>query len=452
MPDWLSTSSSAGFDCTVNRGTIRCSDSESGHQLIISAEDILCILPADGKQTQNSLLFLRKAHGKSELDTTQQIERIPLKSVPKTLPPELLLADIPKHLSAKLHIIVSTASGTGAAKSLFDQLKQLLAHIGLLNYEVHETQSTQTVNELSHLLFIPQAEAGIHQTIILLSGDGGLCDIINAFYNTSRNIRTKPNIALIPAGTGNAMASSTGLLANHNAALTTLLRGRSLPVPAFAATFSPGAVDTQGDEGRYFVTSENGRLKVYGGVVASWGLHAALVADSDTVEYRKFGADRFKMVAQELLFPSNGSATHRYNGVITMTKVDDQGDVEPGRILESNEHMYVLATLVSNLEKDFRISPKSIPMDGSMRLVRFGSMPSERAVQLLSAAYQNGQHVWEDEVLYAEIEAFRIDFLEVDEKWRRVCIDGRVVVVGEGGWMEVRKEKMSLLNILLPEV
>ncbi|RDW83979.1 uncharacterized protein DSM5745_04305 [Aspergillus mulundensis] len=231
-----------------------------------------------------------------------------------------------------------------------------------------------------------------------------------------------------------------------------LLQGNPFPLPVFAATFSQGARYAQSGQTQSTPANNSYGLKIYGGVVASWGIHAALVADSDTAEYRKFGADRFKMAAQELLFPSDGSEAHKYNGTLTLVRYDGKHCMEHEIVIEHEEHVYVLATLVSNLEKGFKISPLSVPLDGSFRIVRFGPMPSQQVMQLLSAAYQDGRHVQDGNVMYSEIQGFRLDFHEVNEKWRRVCIDGRVVVVEENGWMNVHKERRSLVNILLPKL
>lgn len=62
----------------------------------------------------------------------------------------------------------------------------------------------------------------------------------------------------------------------------------------------------------------------------------------------------------------------------------------------------------------------------------------------MGLAYQGGKHVHEEAVGYQEVTAMRVEFLEKDDegeqlrgRWRRVCIDGLIVRVEEGGWMEV---------------
>jgi hypothetical protein len=190
-------------------------------------------------------------------------------------------------------------------------------------------------------------------------------------------------------------------------------------------------------------------------VVASYGFHATLVADSDTVEYRKHGAARFHMIAGNLLFPKAVEGPelgktlppHAYNAKITLLQKKDNstGPESPGAeeavVMDRTEHGYILASLVSNLEETFMISPHSQPMDGQLRLCHFGALSGEKTMEIMTQAYHSGKHVEMDEVGYEPIEGLRIDFNEEDEQWRRVCIDGIIVRVEKGGWMEVRKVK-----------
>lgn len=171
--------------------------------------------------------------------------------------------------------------------------------------------------------------------------------------------------------------------------------------------------------------------------MASYGLHATLVADSDTTEYRKHGNKRFSLAAQNLLFPDGGALPHAYKADVTLKRGQEEEKIE------RKTHGYVLATLVSNLEKTFTISPESRPLDGQLRLVHFGATTGAQAMDVMTAAYRNGAHVgmqWEGgNVGYEAVDGVRINFKEEgsDWKWRRCCIDGLIVAVEEGGWMEV---------------
>jgi diacylglycerol kinase family enzyme len=423
----------------------------------IDFDDILCILP-DPAPSQYRVLFFQK----TEKDSDESEEHTYLKKIDiKSLPSELsrFVTTIPSHLQNAerppvIQVVISTGSGTGKAKTVFqDALQPLFNYTGLEGIEVYETESAQTITELTQSKFINHAAEGIPQTIILLSGDGGLIDILDIFYKSKQTLKTPPNIALIPCGTGNAMASSIGLRSGPIPGLPTLLQGTPSPIPVFGARFSPGSQFVV-DEGRQRTPIESDSddaayRTIHGAVVASWGLHAALVADSDTVEYRKFGIDRFKMAANELLYPSDGSPSHRFKGKITMTLRKDghEGDVRR-EILGNDEHMYALAAMVPRLEKEFLISPESVPLSGEMRFIRFGPMSPEDALHLMTLAYQGGKHVTEETVTYADIEGLRIDFLEDEERWRRVCIDGKIVAVERDGWMELYKEPERLLHLI----
>lgn len=110
-------------------------------------------------------------------------------------------------------------------------------------------------------------------------------------------------------------------------------------------------------------------------------------------------------------------------------------------VINRKEHGYILASLVSNLEKMFTISPASKPLDGQLRVVHFGPLNGEKTMGIMKEAYNNGNHIGIEEVGYESIKGLRISFLEEgqDWKWRRCCVDGLIVGVEQGGWMEVQR-------------
>jgi diacylglycerol kinase family enzyme len=422
--------------------------SDKGIESSIDFKDILCVLSVSAR---HSVLFFDSKPSGHEPERVY-LEKIDVASLPTGLSP--FVTNIPSHLQhetgAVTQVVISTGSGTGRAKTIYqDALRPLFTYLGITNVEVYETESTETIIDLARSRFVELAHNGIPQTIILLSGDGGLVDILDVIYKTKKTISVPPTLALIPCGTGNAMASSIGLRSGPVPGLSTLLQGSASPVPVFIANFSPGSRLVV-DEGRQRTPidtdAEAAGHTLYGAVVASWGLHAALVADSDTAEYRKYGVDRFKMAANELLYPSDGTPSHRFKGKITMTTSDGTNEIR--QAVEELEHMYALTTLVPRLEKEFLISPDSVPLSGQMKFIRFGPMSPEDAMHLMTLAYQGGQHVLESTVTYADIEEVRIDFHEDEEKWRRVCIDGKIVAVERDGWMELCKEPRRLLNLI----
>lgn len=357
------------------------------------------------------------------------------------------------------HIVLSTASGTGLAISFHTTL--LAPLLSLLNlrqhkdYLMHPTTSAQTITQLTQNLFLPTANTGLAQRIILLSGDGGVTNIVNALMQGKRSDKYRaPLLVLLPAGTGNALAHSTGLSWDGTEGLSAMARGFGKAIPLLRVEFSMGAKTVlPGGEGEVEIEGRTvaGRPLVFGAVVASWGLHASLVADSDSEEYRRFGVERFRRAAEENLFPADGSEPHAYRAKVSFKMSGDareEGWVEVGR----EAHSYVLATLVSNLERDFVISPDSKPLDGRLKVVHFGYLLGEEVMRIMDLAYQGGKHVQDGIVGYEDVEGVRIDFAgtEKDGRWRRICVDGTIFRVEEDGWVEITKEpsKVLQLNVL----
>ena len=438
---------------------LHCTSEEDEKRFAL--DDVLCVLPQSADQRSGYKVLFLQRH--SRADPTREYERLEsiwTASLPPAVLSERLCTAIPAHLDvergANLHIILSSGSGTGMAGVAHDNyhnlVQPLFSFLSVTGYKVHETTSAQTITDLARSEFLNHAKAGAAQTIILLSGDGGLVDIVDVFYNDgTAALRTPPNIALIPSGTGNAMANSIGLLDQPITGLMALLRGKPVPIPVFRATFSPGSQLITADDDTKTTINQNGLTNptIYGAVVASWGIHAALVADSDTPEYRKFGSERFKMAIKELLFPSTGDKTHKYHGIITLTLCDPATrEMYTAPLGQDNKHMYMLATSVPNLERNFVISPDSKALDGRLRIVYFGPMPPSEVVDIMSLAYQNGKHTQSKDVTYTEVEGFKIEFREELEKWRRVCIDGKIIVVSRDGWVDVEKDRRHLLRLI----
>jgi diacylglycerol kinase family enzyme len=351
------------------------------------------------------------------------------------------------------HIVVSVLSGKCLAESFYNEVvSPLINHFNLNNYQVHKTTSSSSVIELARDILQPVARAGTKQSVVLLSGDGGIVDVVNELLATDDLLDgyVPPIVSLIPMGTGNALAHSTKIFDGTNG-LSSWLRGEPKDLPLFRATFS------HDKEGAKLLTDEGRRKEdlsrrtydesyIWGAVVFSWGFHAQIVADSDTSEFRKHGAKRFSMAAQEALFPADGSGPHRYRGALTVQKQDGNNTIEWAK-LGSDEHSYVLGTLVSNLEETFTISPASAPFDGKIRLVHIGHQSGEEIMRIMGLAYQQGKHIGDEKIEYSEVAGFSVQLDEEEEKWRRVCVDGKIILVEKGGSVEVHRETRVAVQV-----
>jgi diacylglycerol kinase family enzyme len=142
------------------------------------------------------------------------------------------------------HVMVSTGSGTGQGFNVWEQLlKPFLDSVGGNSmgerYQLHFTASESSISDFTRTVLLPQANAGVVQSLVLLSGDGGLVDVANNLLSEPRSQQyQKPSIAILPLGTGNALAHSSGITKDKTLGLSALVRGSPEEIPLFGATFS----------------------------------------------------------------------------------------------------------------------------------------------------------------------------------------------------------------------
>ncbi|KAL2127546.1 hypothetical protein VTI74DRAFT_10564 [Chaetomium olivicolor] len=385
---------------------------------------------------------------------------------------------LPPHLSPprQVHVVVSTRSGLRQAQDFYDGVLRLLFKaLGLerseadngegQGYRVTFTKDSSTIRNLARELGT-DTRAG-EKTIILLSGDGGVVDLLNGLDQTQSPSSTPPTIALLPLGTGNALFHSlhkphysgrTPIPSPLVLGLRTLCRGHHAPLPAFKASFSPGAKLVSAPVEPDPAAAENPSAAkdheketpvshLLGAIVASYGFHASLVWESDTPAYRAHGDKRFGMAAAELL-----KVAHGYEARVEVRRKGEERRVSlsPNKTSgDGSKFNYVLTTLVSNLEKTFTISPASRPLDGQLRLVHFGDVSGEKTMEIMMAAYRGGEHVGMEEVGYEEVEEVKVTITEEDPRWRKVCIDGSIVELERGGWMSIQREQRERLTVLV---
>ncbi|KAF2244430.1 hypothetical protein BU26DRAFT_569413 [Trematosphaeria pertusa] len=423
-----------------NKFTIRLA--EKGIEKAISRNDLVAVI-SNSESSPSTIIYVE--HDGSDATAPPKVKITKGEALATAHPPDTS--------DAETHIVISTGSGTNKAITFYDEaVKPVLETLfpkGHGNFLIHHTESASTILDLTNDIFFPTANAGITLRIILLSGDGGVIDLVNGLLSKPCSAEYKaPLVFLIPLGTANALYHSSNAGRENTWGLSTLASEKSKPLPIFTASFSAGArllVDEARREEELPKDPSTQHPILHGAVVCSWGMHASLVADSDTAEYRKFGIDRFKMAAKEALYPADGSPPHPYKAKVSVLKGEDW------KPLKAEEHMYVLATMVSNLEKPFTISPGSKPLDDTLHLVYFGPTNGDEAMRIMGLAYQGGKHVEDPMVHYEAIDGLRIEFQgkEEDDRWRRICVDGKIVRVEKGGWVELKKEERRVLDMVV---
>ena len=144
-------------------------------------EDIITATGDDGKGYTVFSLALADPDAKGrpfELRTTTAT------LLPQAFLDKYLFQTLPQHLLPPntLHVLISTLSGTGLAPEFFDEvLHPLVKAVGLADpsYVVLRTKSTESVKEFAKSTLLAGANAGSKQTVLMLSGDGGMVDTIN---------------------------------------------------------------------------------------------------------------------------------------------------------------------------------------------------------------------------------------------------------------------------------
>lgn len=385
---------------------------------------------------------------------------------------------------SELTVIVSTgggANGKSKAEVLYESLvRPVLKEIGLFegsavdvesssaSYSVIYTTSQHTIEEFIKRFHTSHSQRPT-QTLLLLSGDTSLFEVLNCLPNPLPPSLPKLHLSLLPTGTGNAFCSSIYLQYHP---LSSLLLGSPQNLPLFHAQFSPDSL-LLSQSGKHSIPDRG----LYGAVVLSWAFHASLVADSDAPSYRaKYpGAQRFQVAARENLTP----LPHLYNGRISVQQQPNGPweDLQKELSEEERGYWYFLATLVSRLEATFLINPLGEPLDGKLRVVHFAKLPvpagaameahtvgAKSVIQAMEAAYDQGKHVELPGVGYERdgVEGVRVQVDEVDyvpggegadergrERWRRICIDGAIVELQKGGWVEIRRIPEGLEGVKL---
>ena len=267
---------------------------------------------------------------------------------------------------------------------------------------------------LSYISGLTPSERAEGITLVLVSGDGTLHEIVNALHG-ARASQDGPfpslRIVLIPAGTANALHATFFPPTSAPSAEPTLLASlltflsatpRLMPLTLALTTISPG-------------TAQSEQTTVVSVVVTSTSLHAAILHDSEALRASVPGIERFKIAAAQnettwyrararLLGP-----VQRYDTVARAFVAQE----EPCELL--GPFVYFLSTVnVDRLEQHFRIAPlqRALPpphgaqtmdvlvvrplrdpslegKDGEAERKRF----KETVWSAVGGAYQDGAHI-----------------------------------------------------------
>ncbi|KAA1478814.1 hypothetical protein DENSPDRAFT_845932 [Dentipellis sp. KUC8613] len=383
-----------------------------------------------------------------------------------------------------LAVIVNPVCGDSRGKQLAqDHVLPLLASHGHRPDLYAETESpghagTLLIDWITRTAPTPS----VHVSIILISGDGTLHEIVNALHRRRSNnpsfVLPQTRFVLVAAGTANALYASLCLvdgasdpLASLHTFLSSTVETSSSLVPLTLArtTFhSPIGVSALVPE------------PIIAAVVTSTSLHASILQDSEALRSTVPGLDRFKTAAAQnamrwyssrvRLLPSSDADMKRpqiYDASTDSFVPYTSEEEEDGTIELDGPFVYFLSTVnVDRLEPQFQIAPLARshkPTGGTIDLIAVRPMrdPSigtnideakssfgVKIWKVLGAAYEGGRHVamkYEADgamdpsnagvnvVEYLRVGGWEWIPDSADPKAHLVCADGTVVNIPQGG-------------------
>ncbi|KAK9454484.1 ATP-NAD kinase-like domain-containing protein [Dipodascopsis uninucleata] len=351
------------------------------------------------------------------------------------------IEELPDYLDpekSSISVICSVTAGKRKSRQVFKNLVEPLLRSLNIPYNYIPTLSSSTIKDYAAELH-RNVEPEKILTVIILSGDTSISELVNGL-STAQDSR-KLVLLPIPTGSGNALMTSLGITSPAVAVKSMVnteprpLKYMGVEFPQDSIEILPPTDDTPEGATAPVFTAKPQPIAAL--VVASWALHAALVGDSDSPEYRKLGNERFQRAAQ-----ANLERNVPWNGSIKYHSPDNLEEVS---VIEG-PHSYVLATSVSSLEPGFLISPEGKPLSGRLFLIEIPYLEPNEVFRLVMLAYQNGRHVNEPTVVYKEISDAVIAVEEDEDRMRRFCIDGRIIMVPNKSTVKLESKENIFRN------
>ncbi|KAI1315561.1 hypothetical protein EDD11_000634 [Mortierella claussenii] len=183
----------------------------------------------------------------------------------------------------RILILVNPNGGVGRAKTISENIiKPMLMHSGL-TFKVQHTEYARHAVDIAHNVPLEDVD-----TLVVVSGDGVLHEIINGLLSRPNwdQARRLP-IAIIPAGSANAIATSTGIQRDCGIESEFGIGARN-PIIATLAVIRGKTVKLD-----IFSLSQQDRPRIYSMLLFSWGMMAD--ADIESDKYRWLGPLRFEI-------------------------------------------------------------------------------------------------------------------------------------------------------------
>jgi len=299
-------------------------------------------------------------------------------------------------------LFVNPFGGKGQAMQMLEEVVRPMLDVSKLPYEVIETERAGHALEV-----VRERDLSSYGIIASLSGDGLLHEIVQGLLNRPDwEVTRKMPIALLPAGSGNGMATSLKIK-NLASAVFNLIKGATEQIDLISLRFQSGE-------------------RVYCHLAVFWGF----IADTDLESegYRWLGAARFAvgaLVRIVNLRTYHGSLRYlpvekesecsgeedgpKENGPPMKYVGHDPECLPPGWEELVSDYVLFSASSTDWIASDYCIAPGARHDDGQIHLIWVirEKITKPAMVQLLLNA-ATGNHLERDDVFYARVKAFAI--------------------------------------------
>ncbi|KAF9149153.1 hypothetical protein BG015_009055 [Linnemannia schmuckeri] len=308
--------------------------------------------------------------------------------------------------------------------------------------------------------------------IMIVGGDGTVHEVINGVLQgihgssstdsfVNDNFRPKVELSIIPAGTGNAIATSQGVT-TPQAALDRFLAGKSIPLRVVQVSQRDSTTShttTSNGDSTSNTTHRAWKPVLYTAVVNSFGLHCATVFDAEGL--RSLGNVRFKASAlKNIAFLKQYQArvelfgpvqkydrpSHQLVTDTTSTTTFPQEQQQQPSVTLPGPFTYLMIAKQPSLEPGFVPTPFANTSDEWLDILAVQDAGRGQILSILGDAVKEGLHVKQ----HKKVEYYKTKVVEIETPTQgRLCVDGEFLDVAAGPEGRARFEVVSDPNIQL---
>jgi diacylglycerol kinase (ATP) len=292
--------------------------------------------------------------------------------------------------SKRLLVVLNPHAGRGAAEAAWAAAEPIL-HAAGCRLQLVETKRPGHAREL--LAVLPP---GACDAVVVAGGDGSLHEAVNGLMGAGR---PRPPLGLIPAGTGNSLATDLECLDPHQAARA-IADGRTRPLDVLEVRLGPvgdGEVDAATARADIRATSTLART-LYAFSIVGWGLAADAGARAESLSRRMpwLGSCRYAVAnLLELLCRRVRLARLR------LLASDGTEELLEGR------YVMVLASNTQHTGAGMRIAPRARLDDGLLDLLIVPKLSRARLLALMWSI-SSGRHLEAPEIRYLQVPGFEL--------------------------------------------